>query len=188
MPSSCRRSRRARCRSARRRNPPRSPRSGGCCTSGSPARGATSGCRGRRRGSGRPVARAGGAAHASSTDSCRRGRPRAGRSWRAGRDAAAGRAAQGRPGRSLAAVQRAPCLAHGPCQGRRRRPVHRLPRLDRSRPSPSAGRARSPTCGASRRRPDEARPLRRRDHRSRRPRRPPGRPYLGPTSCRMNAT
>ena len=40
------------------------------------------------------------------------------------------RGAEGRPGRSLAAVQRAPCLAHGPCQGRRRRPVHRLPRHD----------------------------------------------------------
>ncbi len=79
--------------------------------------------------------------------------------------------AEGRPGRPVAALECAPCLAHGPCPGRRRRPVHRLPRLDhrghRGTP-PALDRGAAPRPG---RRPDEARPLRRGDHRRRRPRR-----------------
>ena len=38
--------------------------------------------------------------------------------------------AEGRPGRSLAALERVAGLAHGACPGRCRRAVHRLPRLD----------------------------------------------------------
>ena len=56
------------------KEPQDSPRSGGCCTSGSPGRGATCGCRGRPRGPGRPGARAGAAARASSTGWCHRPR------------------------------------------------------------------------------------------------------------------
>ena len=54
-----------------------------------------------------------------------RARPLVGRRTRA--SASRERAAEGGPGRPVAAVQRAPCLAHGPCQGGRGRPVHRLP-------------------------------------------------------------
>ena len=57
---------------------------------------------------------------------------------------------QGRSGRPVAALECAPCLAHGPCPSRRRRPIHRLPRLDDRghRSTPARGRWRS--CAASR--------------------------------------
>ena len=62
------------------------------------------------------------------------------------------------------------CLAHRSCPGRRRRAVHRLPRLDhrghRRAPAALDGRAQA-RAGC---RPHEARPLRRGDHRRRRPR------------------
>ena len=87
---------------------------------------------------------------------------------RGGRDRGAERPPtdrQGRPGRPVAALECAPCLAHGPCPRRRRRPIHRLPRLDhrghRSSPAALDGGA-APRSG---RRPDEARSLRRGDHR-----------------------
>ena len=77
---------------------------------------------------------------------------------------------EGRPGRPVAALECAPCLAHGPCPRRRRRAVHRLPRLDdrghRGTP-PALDRGAAPR---PRRRSDEARSLRRGDHRGRRPR------------------
>ncbi len=77
---------------------------------------------------------------------------------------------ESRSGRPIAAVQRAPCLAHGPCQGRRRRPVHRLPRHDHRghRESPPAVDRGAPSRAG--RRADQARSLRRGDHRRRHPR------------------
>ena len=65
------------------------PRSGACCTSGSPGRGATCGCRGRPGGRAPRVAKAGAAARGSSTGSFRPARPRV--------DGADARAAGSRP-------------------------------------------------------------------------------------------
>ena len=92
-----------------------------------------------------------------------------------------GRPGQGRPGDGRAPkvdpADRSPLsnalagLAHGACPGRCRRAVHRLPRLDDRghRRPPAALDGRAPARPG--RRPDEARPLRRGDHRRRRPRR-----------------
>ena len=115
--------------------------------------------------------RAGAAARGSSMASCRAVRPRGGSAAAGPRRPSRQPTGQGRPGRPVAALERAPCLAHGPCPGRRRRPVHRLPRLDHRghRRTPAAlDRRAAPRPG---RRPDEARPLRRGDHRRRGPRR-----------------
>ena len=130
---SCRCSRRARCRSARRSTTTtRSPRSGGCSTSGSPGRASTSRSRGpsaarpaaarRRREPSRFLLDLRGPA-ASATSAARRS-PRAARPARRRR----------RP-----AHRRAPCLAHGQCPrgrhaGLRHRP-RRDPRGDRRGPA-----------------------------------------------------
>ena len=91
------------------------------------------------------------------------------------RTAGSGRPGDGRapkvdPGGSLAAVECLARLADGACPGRRRRAVHRLPRLDDRghRRPPATLDGRAPARPG--RRPDEARPLRRGDHRRRRPR------------------
>ncbi len=88
------------------------------------------------------------------------------------------RVREGRPGRSFAAVRRAPCLAHGPGQGRRGRAVHRLPRFDdRGHREPPSALDRGTPARAGHR-SHQARPLRRGDHRGGQAR----------TSWRMNAT
>ncbi len=75
---------------------------------------------------------------------------------------------EGRSGRPVTPVERAPSLAHGPRPGRRGLAVHRLPRLDdrgHRRQPPPLDRGAPPR---PRRRPNEAGPLRRGDHRGRR--------------------
>ena len=160
-PSSCRRSRRARSRSARRPSRASSPRSDACCTSASPGRVATCGCRGRAGGPRRPGARAAAAGRASSTASSRR---RSGPVRVVPSERPPPRVAAGRP---VAALERAPCLAHGACACRRRRAVHRVPRQhDRGdrRPPAAHDPGAAPRAG---RRADEARSLRRGDRRDR---------------------
>ena len=169
---------RHRCRSARSMSPPRSRRSGGCSTSGSPARGVylwLSSATTRT---------------AASTDRRRsrfllgsflagplgRGRGRSGPagSRRSGGDRPTGgvevlRRRARRGGRI--AVRGAPRLAPGAGSGRRRRPVHDLPRLDPSSDRCPPAAVDWPTWPRPGHRPDEARPLRRGDHRGGRPRR-----------------
>ena len=166
-PSSCRCSRKASCRSASRSTmTPRSRRSDGCSTSGSPGPGSTLPCRGRS--SARPEAASRAGARAGSWTASYRD-PAGARARSVTRRAAAGRAAGGRvrianrAGRRIAAARGVAGVANGTGADGRGTRLCRRPRFDarRNRRGPTGVSGRTATYQGHG--PAEARALRCRD-------------------------
>ena len=156
-----------------RPSPPSSPRSAGSCTSGSPGRAGTCGCRGRPGEPARPAARAGAAGRASSTDWCRApaapGRAVGGRRRRGDRPSGTRRPAVDPADRSpLSNALRAWRTARARTDAVAPFIVFHDTTIEAIAEPPPAIDRRAPA--GSRGRPDQARSLRRGDHRRRRPR------------------